>query len=84
METPADYVYGICQRTGIRVKAEDIVQEWTGLMVRRQSLDPKHPLLDIPAPRGEELRANPSGQESIIDIGDTSDPPTIEELGANS
>lgn len=78
-----DWVYGYCQRTGFKVKASELVEEWTGLLVRPQSLDPRHPLLDFPAPRGEELRINPTGPEQFVDEGD-SDIPTIDELGANN
>lgn len=83
MSDPADWVYGYCQRTGFKAKASDLVEEWTGLIVRRTSLDPKHPLLDFPAPRGEEVRANPTGPEQFVDEGG-SDIPTIDELGANN
>lgn len=83
-EKPTDYAVGICQRTGFKVKASDLAQEWTGLMVRGRSLDPKHPVLDLPAPRGEELRAMPTGEPADNDLGDTDDPPTLDELGANS
>lgn len=84
-ETSADWVYGYCQRTGFKVKAEDLVEEWTGLMVRRQSLDPRHPLLDFQPPRGEELRSNPTGTEQLVDEGDGPETiPSISELGANN
>lgn len=83
-DEPADYATGICQRTGFRVKASDLVREWTGLLVRSTSFDPRHPMLDLPAPRGERVRSNATGPEQVIDAGDTNDPPTIEELGANN
>lgn len=83
-EKPADYAVGICQRTGFKVKAEDLVEEWTGLMVRRSSCDPRHPLLDVPVPRGEELRDSPTGPESDNDIGDGDPPPALNDLWANN
>ena len=83
-EKPADYAVGVCQRTGFKVKAGDLVEEWTGLMVRRSSYDERHPMLDIPAPRGEEIRDNATGPDIDIDIGDTDDPPALSELGANN
>ena len=33
-EKPANYAVGICQRTGFKVKAENLSEEWTGLMTR--------------------------------------------------
>lgn len=81
---PVDYAVGICQRTGFKVKASNLGREWTGLVVRQSSIDPRHPLLDYPAPRGEQVRDNATGPESENDSGDTSGAPTLEELVANS
>ena len=83
-DTPADYAVGICQRTGFKVKASDTVREWTGLIVRSQSCDPRHPMLDFPAPRGERVRDDATGPESERDNGDTNPAPTLEQLVANS
>ena len=83
-EKPANYAVGICQRTGFKVKAANLSEEWTGLMVRGRSLDPKHPMLDFPAPRGEEIRDNATGPENETDYGDTSGAPTLDDLGANN
>lgn len=81
---PVDYAVGICQRTGFKVKASNLDREWTGLIVRSSSLDPRHLLLDFPAPRGERVRELATGPESERDNGDTNPPPTLEELVANS
>lgn len=81
---PVDYENGVCQRTGFKVKASDLVREdYTGLMVRRASVDPRHPLLDMPAPRGDELRDDATGPDTDNDLGDTDAPPTLAELVAN-
>lgn len=81
---PADYAVGICQRTGFKVKASDLDEEWTGLMVRSSSLDPKHPSLDMPAPRGEDVRDNATGGDTVIERGDPGDIPALGDLGSNN
>ena len=35
--------YEICQRSGFRVPIGELVKEWDGGWVRRQSYDPRHP-----------------------------------------
>jgi len=77
-------ITGVCQRTGFNVRPEDLVREWTGLLVRRSSFEPKHPMLDLPAPRGERVRDKATGPDQVIDAGDLRAPPTIAELGANN
>lgn len=79
-DSPAEYAVGICQRTGFKVKADELVEEWTGLLVRRQSWEPRHPMLDLPAPRGERVRDNATGPESENDSGDVSGAPTLAQL----
>ena len=61
-----------------------LTEEWTGLMVRGRSLDPKHPMLDFPAPRGEDVRDNATGPENETDYGDTNPAPDLDDLGANN
>lgn len=39
---PGDWLVQ-CDRTGFIVHASETVQEWTGLRVRRQSVDERHP-----------------------------------------
>ena len=77
---PADYAVGICQRTGFKVPASQLKQEWTGLLVREASWEPRHPLLDIPAPRGERVRPDATGPDNESDNGDASGAPTLDEL----
>lgn len=55
---------GVCQRTGFRVPADELRQEWTGLWVWKEYWEPKHPSYDQPAPRGERLRNNATGPDT--------------------
>lgn len=76
----AEYAVGICQRTGFKVPAHQLQREWTGLLVREQSWEPRHPALDVPPPRGERVRENATGPENANDNGDVSGAPTLDEL----
>lgn len=75
---------GVCQRTGFKVPAHELVREWTGLLVWKPYYEPKHPSLDLPAPRGERVRDDATGPEQDVDFGDTSSPPAVTDLGANN
>jgi hypothetical protein len=75
---------GICQRTGFKVPADELVQEWTGLWVWAPYYEEKHPSLDQPSLRGERVRPDATGPGSDNDMGDTDPPPTLDELGANN
>lgn len=33
----------ICDRTGYKVKRSECIREWNGLLVRRESWEPRHP-----------------------------------------
>ena len=33
----------ICDRSGFKVKASETVMEWTGLIVRKEDFEPRHP-----------------------------------------
>jgi len=55
---------GVCQRTGFKVPADELVEEWTGLLVWRPYWEPKHPQLDLPPPRGERVRSNATGPDT--------------------
>ncbi len=35
--------WGICDRSGFKVRHDTLKREWTGLMVRPESLDRRHP-----------------------------------------
>ena len=84
IEDDPDYAVGICQRTGFKVKAGTLREEWTGLLVRSRSWEPRHPMLDLPAPRGERVRDTATGPEQENDVGDTSGAPSLDELGRNN
>ncbi len=76
---------GICQRTGFKVPADELVKDGeTGALVWAPYADMRHPSHDIPAPRGERIRENATGPDQDNDIGDTDDPPSLDELGANN
>lgn len=79
-ETPADYAVGICQRSGFKVKASSLRPEWTGLLVRARDWEPKHPMLDLPAPRGERVRDDATGPDVDNDVGDVSGAPSLGDL----
>ncbi len=57
---------GICQRTGFKVPASELVREWTGLLVWKPYWEPKHPSIDQPAPRGERVRTDATGPDGEI------------------
>lgn len=40
---PGDWRPNISMRSGFRVSPENLVREWTGLLVERRELDPRHP-----------------------------------------
>lgn len=61
----------VCQRTGRKTRASQTVIEWTGLRVRRESCDPKHPSLDLPHPVGEEVIDHPTGRPRDLLVGNT-------------
>jgi len=54
---------GICQRTGFKVPANELVREWTGLLVWSPYYEEKHPMLDYEPPRGESVREDATGPE---------------------
>jgi hypothetical protein len=43
------YAYGICDRSGFKVRYKDLVTQWDGLRVRKQDYDEKHPRLELKA-----------------------------------
>jgi len=57
-ETPSNYE--ICQRTGQKLKVGELKKEWTGLKVRPQSWEPRHPLDRVRAVGLEQSRGSPS------------------------
>jgi hypothetical protein len=56
---PSNYL--ICQRSGFRVPvSEGLAKEWTGLQVRRQSFDTRHPQDLIRAKAEQQQRGSPA------------------------
>lgn len=51
----------ICQRTGFKVRADDMREEWTGVRVYGPYWEPKHPSIDRPPPRGERIKDDATG-----------------------
>ncbi len=49
--TPSNYV--ICDRTGFKLKPDQLKKEWDGTMVRPESFTPRHPL-DLARPKVEQ------------------------------
>lgn len=54
--------WAVCERSGYTVRHSEIVTEWSGLRVWKRFAEPKHPSLDVPAMRGEEVVSDPTGQ----------------------
>jgi len=54
--------WATCERSGWKVRQSDLVVEWTGLRVLARLAEPKHPSLDVPPMRGEEVVSDPTGQ----------------------
>ena len=63
--------YNVCQRTGVRVLPGTLVREWTGLMVRRESLDIRSQQ-DLLRAKSENqhgsIRPEPSTDQFISDL----------------
>ena len=45
VEVPSNYT--VCQRSGFRVKANAVSQEWSGAYVRPESYEPRHDQLRL-------------------------------------
>lgn len=59
----------ICQRTGFKVPADELVEDGeTGALVWGPYYDPRHPSQDMPAPRGEQLGQNPTGPDFDVHL----------------
>jgi len=54
--------WAVCERSGWKVRHSDLVTEYTGLRVLARLSEPKHPSLDVPPMRGEEVVSDPTGQ----------------------
>lgn len=63
----------VCQRSGFNVPADEMVVDGeTGAFVWREYADPRHPLYDAPAPRGERVKENATGpdQDRHLEAGE--------------
>lgn len=55
----------ICQRTGFKVPADELVEDGeTGALVWASYWDPRHPTRDLPPPRGERVKSDATGDEN--------------------
>lgn len=56
----------VCDRTGFIVPVkEGLVKEWTGLMVRKESRDPRHPQ-ELVRPRPEHPKGSPRPEQPDV------------------
>ena len=64
MSNPKPRAMRICQRTGFKVPADELVVDGeTGALVWAPYADPRHPSHDAPPPRGERVKENATGPE---------------------
>jgi hypothetical protein len=53
----------ICQRTGFKVPADQLVEDGeTNAAVWSSYRDPRHPSRDMPPPRGERVKSDATGE----------------------
>lgn len=67
VEVPSNYE--VCQRTGFRVPVGELVKEWNGLMVRKESYEARHPQ-DFVRSKHEHQKASPSPELTDVFIAD--------------
>jgi len=70
--------YEICDRTGFRVLPGQLVREWNGAMVRRESWEARHPQ-DFVRGRAERQRGSPRPEPADTFIADN-DQVTVSDL----
>lgn len=63
-----------CDRTGFTVYAEDTVREWTGLRVRRQSYERRHPQDFVKGRKDRQAvpDARPRPEDHFLDTNEVS------------
>lgn len=61
--------YEICDRTGFRVMPGELVKEWNGAMVRRESWEARHPQ-DFVRGRPEHPKGSPRPEQPDTFIAD--------------
>ncbi len=64
-----DDPFVVCQRSGYKFRLSETCVEWTGLRVAKRYAEPKHPSLDIPPIRGEEVNPGSTGIPIEVEIG---------------
>ena len=58
---PNNYV--ICERTGFKIRPDELVTEWNGSQVRRKSFETRHPQ-DFVRGKPERLSGSPSPEQT--------------------
>ena len=61
--------YGICQRSGFKYPLEELVKEWTGLLVHRNRVDQRHPQEFIRGVKDDQTVRNPSPEAEDTFLG---------------
>lgn len=61
--------YEICDRTGFKVEPGTLIKEWNGLLVRRQSWEPRH-AQDFVRGRAENAKGSPRPEQPDAFIAD--------------
>jgi hypothetical protein len=70
-EPPPPTNYLVCERSGAKVPIkEGLVKEWTGLLVRRKSLDFRHPQELVRARRAEQGKGSPVAKKADVFVED--------------
>jgi hypothetical protein len=63
---PQKYPANICMRSGLKTRPSELYREWTGLMVRREDLDPRHPQDFVRARKDDQTVPNPRPEPTDI------------------
>ena len=62
----------ICDRTGFKLKAEDVVEEWNGFKVRKQSFEERHPQDNLKGFRDNQTPkvSRPEQDDVFLEVGE--------------
>ena len=63
--TEVDSSYEICQRSGFRVKAGTLIQEWTGLWVKPEFFEPRN-MQDFVRSKAERLTGAQRPESTVM------------------
>ena len=74
--------YAICELTGLKVPKAEIVERWDGVMVWAPYLDERHPMLDLPPPRGESVNPPTTVRENDVEHDADAWPVTADGYGS--